>query len=132
MIITSGSCYLLFFCSFFQFRNLQGNGFFVNILLLLIGNNGGGNSYNTKISLCVISALCHDVTPLPILFIIKCLYFFPFLSYLLFGNTISIFVPSPLLLVSSISAPWFCRICFTMARPNPVPPVDLERLLSTR
>ena len=40
-------------------------------------------------------------------------------------------VPLPGALVSSILPWWYCTACFTMERPSPVPPEDLEWLLST-
>ena len=38
-------------------------------------------------------------------------------------------VPLPGALVSSILPWWYCTACFTMERPSPVPPEDLEWLL---
>ena len=39
---------------------------------------------------------------------------------------------SPILLLTSILEPCASVICFTIARPSPVPPTDFERALSTR
>ena len=48
------------------------------------------------------------------------------------GNCTRISVPFPSALSSDSFAPCWDTICFTMARPSPVPPVALERPLSTR
>src|ERR671917_843959 len=41
-------------------------------------------------------------------------------------------VPSPKALSTATRPPWFSATCLTMLRPRPVPPVSLERALSTR
>lgn len=40
--------------------------------------------------------------------------------------------PLPMLLTTSVLVLWFSRMCFTIAKPNPVPPFSRLRLLSTR
>ena len=49
-----------------------------------------------------------------------------------FYSSTSTVVPFPTWLRSSILPPRYCTACFTMESPSPVPPVALERLLSTR
>ncbi len=49
-----------------------------------------------------------------------------------FQNVTVTFVPFPSSLSKAAWAPWSWAMCLTMARPNPVPPVSRERLLSTR
>ncbi len=49
-----------------------------------------------------------------------------------FANVIFTAVPTPSVLSMVIFAPYLAAMCFTMARPSPVPPVFLERDLSTR
>ena len=53
-------------------------------------------------------------------------------SYEFFGNVTRIVVPVPTWLCRSIFASCSRAMCLTMASPKPVPPVALERLLSTR
>jgi hypothetical protein len=40
--------------------------------------------------------------------------------------------PWPMALSTRTLPPWFSTMCFTMAKPRPVPPVSRERALSTR
>ena len=49
-----------------------------------------------------------------------------------FQNLTLISVPSPSILSKLISALCISAICLTMASPRPVPPISLERPLSTR
>ena len=53
-------------------------------------------------------------------------------SYEFFGNVTRMVVPVPTWLCRSIFASCSRAMCLTMASPKPVPPVALERLLSTR
>lgn len=53
-------------------------------------------------------------------------------STIISGNSTRISVPFPTSLSMVIFAPCWETICFTIASPRPVPPVALERLLSTR
>lgn len=48
------------------------------------------------------------------------------------GNLQIKVAPCPSVLSTEIPPPWRCMICFTMARPSPVPPISRERALSTR
>jgi S-adenosylmethionine:tRNA ribosyltransferase-isomerase len=48
------------------------------------------------------------------------------------GSTMRNTEPLPGSLCISISPPWRCTTCLTIARPSPVPPVSRERLPSTR
>ena len=48
------------------------------------------------------------------------------------GSRTVISVPMPSVLLTDRRPPWYSTACFTMDSPRPVPPVALERLLSTR
>ncbi len=54
------------------------------------------------------------------------------LHYIQFSINTEIVVPTPTLLSIESRSPCFATMCFTIASPRPVPPVSLERLLSTR
>lgn len=49
-----------------------------------------------------------------------------------FGNVKKNVEPCPTLLSTRTVPPWLSTMCFTIARPSPVPPLSRERALSTR